>query len=145
MKHYKTVAEFRQFTPAVTDPREMKTVLETLADTHGIPWCAMPGDVEMEEITGCEYYLVETPKDLKEINTWHRTENGVEVHTLYEAAGLFDSVEWTHKRDYLTFFMGTTNDGGPVWYVPAEMVHQYPHLLYSKEMTDKSFGDGGLN
>jgi len=98
-------------------------------------WFALPPETELEEITGCNYFMVETVEDLKEITTIINEGQTLVTKNITEQAFAFDDVRWSKSTDHLIIFSGENNAGGPVWYIPRKIVAEVPTVFASLQAT----------
>ncbi|HRV01122.1 MAG TPA: hypothetical protein P5539_05465, partial [Mesotoga sp.] len=114
----------RQY-PAIHES-EVDFLVECAADSDIV----ITDNTELEEITGGNYYLVESEEDLKEIKSFEFNQAHKQMLTtcLHDEPLLMDGVSFNEQLNMYIFFLGTNNGGGPVWYIPKEIADKNPNV-----------------
>ena len=94
----------------------------------------LPEDTFMD-ILGGDFYIVESPEDLKEIKTFHFGRTG-EFLTLAEASGAFDEMTKIGEDEYVTLLVITNNSGGNTYFIPIDIYNGSRFLIESYSLTN---------
>jgi hypothetical protein len=132
MKQISTKSDLQYCYPIHQEEQEF---LKELCRDNGEEWLSLPPEMELEEITGCTYYMVESVEDLIQIGTLVNQWKELVYRNITQQALEFDDVRWSKSTDHLIIFSGENNGGGPVWYIPRKIVAEVPTVFASLEAT----------
>lgn len=84
---------------------------------------------------GGEFHLVESPEDLKQIETLSPQADHNGYFSLAEKAAVFDICEWTASGKFVSVCLITNNSGGKTYLIPKDIAEQSPNVLASIQLT----------
>jgi len=95
--------------------------------------------VPFMEWYGGDVHLIENEIDLIEIPTTVEAVGENRWKSITEVPDSYDSCRWLPDKTYVEIFMGTTDAGGPTFFIPAEIAKQEPNVLESIKMSNEAW------
>ena len=120
--------------------KELKSAPKDIQDYYMDMECREPPIEETQFMYyyGGDVYLVETEKDLTQIDTPLFKEETPPERWLdiTETSAAFDSCDWISAGTYVQVYTVTTNSGGPTYFIPKGLADKCPNVLRSIDLSN---------